>query len=424
MRDSDSQRVSLEQRINDYSIKISEYSSSQSEVPNALLLQAKFDEMERRATELTDRAESAEISLKMLMDSGVRPEGSASILVEEEQKVLSRVGYLDSQDDDVNGVSDSQSDDKSDALEKLADIIERQRHQIEQQDQQQQEVSNHPVTYTRSIIDLEKEEAALAKQQYLKEQPQSEIPLKNEIKVKKSKSSATVSNKKNVSGEYMRGSMESGDSHLSKSSRKSSSGQNLSLGSITYNDPHQMSRKVNPTGPNQVKHNIKRPNISIASNPPLLNGSKPKPLIGSSSAPSSRSRSLSQPRFNADNIPSQIKRNASGTAVRSVRPEVNLTGTSRGLAYQSTPSRRTDIKCTTIPHGHQVHNYTQLHTPKRTQRIPTDKVSITAKSLLKPSMLSSSKSGITTDPTGRKKLNVRSSIIPSTMKSSLSGISY
>jgi hypothetical protein len=110
--------------------------------------------------------------------------------------------------------------------------------------------------------------------------------------------------------------------------------------------------------------------------------------------------------------------------VRSVRPEVNLTGTSRGLAYQSTPSRRTDIKCTTIPHGHQVHNYTQLHTPKRTQRIPTDKVSITAKSLLKPSMLSSSKSGITTDPTGRKKLNVRSSIIPSTMKSSLSGISY
>jgi hypothetical protein len=409
MRDADSQRVSLEQRINEYSIKISEYSSSQSDVPNPLLLQDKFDEMERRAAELANRAESAEISLKVLMDSGARPQESENILIEDQQNGLSTVDCLDSRNNDVN-VSDSH---KSDALENLADIIEQQRQQKEQQVQQQKGASNYPVTYTHSNIDSEEEKVALANQQYLKVQPRSVAPLGSDVKVKKSKSSAIVSNGKSVVGENVRGSAESGDSHLSKSSRKSTTGQNLSLGSITHSESNVISRKVNPTGSNQVKASIKRPSTSNSSNPPLLNASRPRSSMGggSSSVPSSRSRSLSQPRLNADHAPLKISSTASSRQiepVRPVRPEVNLAVTSRGLAYQSTPRKGPDIKKTATPHGHQVHNYTQLHTPKRTQTVSTDKLSITAKSLLKPSVSSSSRSGITTDPTGRKKLNVRS----------------
>jgi hypothetical protein len=46
-----------------------------------------------------------------------------------------------------------------------------------------------------------------------------DIPLGTNVKVKKSKSSAIVSNGNSVVGENVRGSAESGDSHLSKASR-------------------------------------------------------------------------------------------------------------------------------------------------------------------------------------------------------------
>eukprot|EP00596_Hydrurales_sp_CCMP1899_P009698 CAMPEP_0119035352 /NCGR_PEP_ID=MMETSP1177-20130426/2271_1 /TAXON_ID=2985 /ORGANISM="Ochromonas sp, Strain CCMP1899" /LENGTH=1309 /DNA_ID=CAMNT_0006993421 /DNA_START=759 /DNA_END=4688 /DNA_ORIENTATION=+ len=66
-----------------------------------------------------------------------------------------------------------------------------------------------------------------------------DIPLGNNVKVKKSKSSAIVSNGNSVVGENVRGSAESGDSHLSKASRKSTKGQSLSLGLIIDKEPKE-----------------------------------------------------------------------------------------------------------------------------------------------------------------------------------------
>lgn len=418
MRNADSNRVSLEERLNDYSIKMFEYSKIQSNVPNPLILQAKFDEMERIAIELTNRAELAESSLKMLMELETRSEGTKKQMGSGTE-VLSEAKGFDSHNNDnnIDNDSDSQNDNKS--VEKHADTIERQRQQQEQQDHQQRLI-NHPTTYTRNNVYLEEEEAALVNQQPLRGQIQSETP-KNEMKLKK-KSSTIASNKKSPSGESTRGSIESGDSHHSKSSRKSTTMQNLSLGSDNYNEP-VINRKVNQTGSNQVRSTVKRPNTTLSNNPPVYNA-RPKPLVRSSSVPSDRSRSSSQPRFNVDYTPttfspSMIKSKTSRTAStgkneleRPTRPKVDLSVKSRGSTFQSTPSRGAEMKNIT-PHGNQGHNYAQLHTPRRTQTTtaPPSKVSITAKSLLKPSIPSSSRSGITLDHTGRKKLQVRSNIL-------------